>query len=155
MGLTKNLFKNKRYWYHVSTTLKSKKHTLIPWNETRSSNRSADEPGGSRICVAPTIEQCITAIPYWNHTLRIYRTEKKALPKKARGVFDSSITHEGWLEEPTTFIKIGTLDLNTLAKKLKQEDIISESASSDDLEYCKEVLKWWKNSRIERFIKRA
>jgi hypothetical protein len=154
MGSKKDLFKNKKYWYHVSTTLKTKKQTLIPWNELQSSNRSMCEPSGCRICVAPTIEQCITAIPYCLNILRIYRTEEKVIPKKATGVFDSEITNEGWLTTPTTFIKIGTLDLSTLSKKLKQEDIISESASIDDLEYCKEVLKWWKKAKIKRFIKK-
>lgn len=148
-----SLFKNKRYWYHVSSTLKSKKKTLIPWNEVKSSNRSGEEPPGERICVAPTIEQCITAIPYFLSTLTIYRTEKKVLAKKAVGVFDSHITDEGWLTEPTTFIKIGTLNLRSLNRKLKEEEIISDSASAYDLEYCKEVLNWWKKAKINRFIK--
>lgn len=149
----KNLFKTKRHWYHVSTTLKRKKIHLIPWDESKSTNRSGDEPEGARICVAPTIEQCITAIPYYMDTLYIYKTENMVLPRKAIGVYDAHITDEGWLEEPTTFVKIGTLYLNTLARKLKQEDVISESASSDSLEYCREVLRWWRKSKIDRFIK--
>lgn len=151
MASKKELFKSKKYWYHISTTLNAKRKRLIPWDEVNSTNRSITEPPGPRICVAPTIEQCITAIPYWMETLRIYRTEQKVLAKKALDVFDSDITDEGWLVEPTVFIKLGTLKLSELYKKLKR-DIISESASIDDLEYCKEVLRWWKKIKVDQFI---
>jgi len=155
MASTKNLFKYPRYWYHVSTTLNARTVKLIPWDEFKSANRSELEPPGARICVAPSIEQCITAIPYSSYSrLRIYKTKDKVIPTKptSNTIFDKDITHEGWLELPTVFTKIGTLKLSKLPRKIKQEDIISESASSDSVEYSKEVLKWWKKIKVNQYI---
>lgn len=152
----KSVYSYKRYWYHVSTTLKNNKEYLIPWGEQEGFNRSGDEPDGNRICVAPTIEQCITAIPYVPYcTLRIYRTENKVKATKPVDVFDSKITKEGWLLEPTTFIQIGKLYLEEIAWKLNIDEVIDESASSASLQESAKVLKWWKRIRIRRFIKRT
>ena len=108
----KSVYKNRRYWYHVSTTLKHKHERLVPWDEDRGFNRGGYEPDGKRICVSPTIEQCITAIPYiLNTKCFIYRTQFPAKASSPYDVFDAEVTHEGWIHNPTTFIKIGKLNI--------------------------------------------
>jgi len=155
MSKKKSPYKNKRYWYHVSTTLKNKKIHLIPWDETKSANRDGDEPPGKRICVAPTIEQCITAIPYvLTEICNIYRTETKVIAHKPSGVFDAKVTQEGWLCVPTPFIKIGTIDFEEIEKKLAVDQVIEQAASSGEPRRSGKVLKWWKKARIDRFIKK-
>ena len=147
-------YNSKRYWYHISTTLKKKVEHLIPWDEDTGFNRGGDEPVGKRICVAPTIEQCITAIPYSLDTYcSIYRTKQKIKADKPSGVFDANITHEGWLLSPTTFVKIGKLDFANIEKTLNIENVIQESAAHGKVKISKEVLKWWKRIDIKQFIK--
>lgn len=156
MILKKRLFKFPRYWYHLSSRLSDKEVHLIPKDD--STSRSFEEPPGARICVAPTIEQCIVALPYGHHqTYHIYRTKKRMLAKKPPNgaIFDFSITSEGWIETPATFVKVGIIDFdkitNFLSKKDKS-DIIEEAASGGGIAYSKEVLNWWKKFKIERFI---
>lgn len=150
----KRLFKFPRYWYHLSTTLKQNEVELIPRDD--STNRSFGEPNGKRICVAPTIEQCLTALVYGYHqTYHIYRTKKRMIPRRPPigTIFDYSITNEGWIEIPTAFIKIGTMDFDAITSQ--DIDIISESASSDNITYCKEVLQWWRKFNLKKYIKRT
>jgi len=152
----KSLYNRRKYWYHVSTTLKGKHIRLIPWGEDEASNRSGDEPRGKRICVAPTVEQCITAIPYYMATVcTIYRTKSPVEAHRPKNVFDSRVTNEGWLKHPTNFVKIGILKFQDVERGIGVKDVISEAASSDDIKYSKEVLAWWKKAKIKRFIKRA
>lgn len=152
----KRLFKFPRYWYHLSRRHTDKEIHLIPKDD--STNRSFEEPPGARICVSPTIEQCIVAIPYdWNLTYGIYRTKKKTLAKKPPkgAIFDFSITSEGWIENPTTFVKIGIINFDKITDFFSEEDdvnIIEEAASGGGIAYSKEVLTWWKKIEIDRFI---
>lgn len=146
----------RRYWYHVSTTLEKKHERLIPWGERRGFNRTADEPAGNRICVAPTVEQCITAIPYTLCSiLTIYRTKKQLKARKAHGIFDSRITKEGWIEKPASFVKVGIIKFEDVEEALGVEHVIEQSASSGEPRLSGKVLKWWKRAKIRRFIKRA
>lgn len=152
----KRLFKFPRYWYHLSKRLTDKEICLIPKDD--STNRSFEEPPGKRICVSPTIEQCIVALPYWHHdTYHIYRTKKKTLSKRPpkKSIFDFDITHEGWIDVPTLFVKIGAIDFDKITEYLEKEhdtDIIEEAASGGGVVYSKEVLTWWKKLKISRFI---
>lgn len=149
-------YKNRRYWYHVSTTLEKKHERLVPWDEKKGFNRSGDEPPGKRICVAPSIEQCITAIPYCLGTiLTIYRTKSLAKARKAIGVYDVKITEEGWIEKPTSFVKVGIIKFEEIEKILGVENVVGEAASSGEPRKSGKVLKWWRRAHIERFIKRA
>lgn len=148
------LFNRKRYWYHVSTTLFGNEETLTPWGTGKGFNRSYNEPLGDRICVAPSIEQCITAIPYTLAAhLIIYRTKDKVLAAPPADVFDMFITEEGWIQNTTTFVKIGELDFDYIEKALKVENVKPEGASVGKPAYSGKVLKWWKKARIKRFIK--
>jgi len=148
------LFNRKRYWYHVSTTLTKKKEKLIPWGTDKGFNRGGDEPEGKRICVAPSIEQCITAVPYALSTeFTIYRTKDKVKAKQAENIFDIYVTNEGWIQVPTEFVKIGILDFETVEQKMNVENVIPEAASRGHAHYSGKVLRWWERARINRFIK--
>lgn len=148
------LFNRKRYWYHISTTLKKDVEHLIPWGNKKGCNRSDYEPDGERICVAPTIEQCITAVPYiLSQTFTIYRTNACVKAMKPHGVFDMKVTGEGWLQIPTTFVKVGSLDFEDVERGLKVENVIEQAASLGEAPYSGKVLRWWKRARIKRFVK--
>lgn len=148
------LFNRKRYWYHVSTTLKKKEETLTPWGNRKGFNRGDHEPDGDRICVAPSIEQCITAIPYTlSASITIYRTKDKVMATLPKDIFDMHITGEGWLQTQTTFVKIGSLDFDYVEEKLNVENVKPQAASLGNTRYSGRVLKWWKKARIKRFIK--
>jgi hypothetical protein len=150
------LFARKRYWYHVSTTLRGKRITLTPWDGNKAVNRDPTEPAGKRICVAPTIEQCIVAIPYhYGADVSIYRTEDMELATEPRDVFDAKVTGEGWLTKATRFIKLGTLDFEQVEKALGVEHVIDEPASHGELPMSRTALRWWKRAKIHRFIKTA
>jgi len=143
-----------RHWYHVSSTLKKELEMLIPWDNFTGFNRTIDEPEGARICVAPTIEQCLTAIPYpLNAKFTIYQTLNMVLARQPYDVFDASITQEGWIEVPTEFIKIGTLSFIQIEKGLKISHVIEQAGAMDDVCYSDEVLKWWQGINLKRFIK--
>ena len=147
------IVKHRRYLYHLSKTLCDKHIKLIPWNNPIT--RAENEPEGKRICVAPTIEQCITAIPYspWD-IFTVYRTKSQLIPSVSRGIFDSSITYEGWLETPTSFIKVGILRFQKV-EKLIGKDVIEEAATENDIVWSKKVLKWWKKVKVKKFIEIA
>ena len=152
----RSIYSYKRYWYHVSTTLKNKYVHLIPWDEDKGFNRGGKEPDGKRICVSPTIEQCITALPYYfGAVCNVYRTKLKVIAKKSKGVFDSSVTKEGWLEDPTPFVKIGILRFTDVENHLKVDNVIEEAGSKASISTSKKVLKWWRKARVKRFIKKA
>lgn len=156
MPKKKSVYGTVRYWYHVSTTLTKKEEHLIPWDEENGFNRGGDEPLGKRICVAPSIEQCITAIPYSLDTVcTIYRTAKKVRATKPVNVYDVPVTQEGWLMKPTLFIKIGKLKFEEVEKKLELDNVIEEAASEGELNGSRKVLRWWKKADVKRFIKRV
>jgi len=150
----RSIYTYPRYWYHVSTTLNYKWVHLVPRED--GFNRGGDEPDGNRICVSPSIEQCITAIPYnLDARLRIYRTKDKVIADPPKKVFDSNVTEEGWLHKPTDFILVGRLRLGEVEKGLKVDHVVEEAASSGHAPASGRVLRWWKRAKIDRFIKRA
>lgn len=110
----------RRYWYHLSSKLNRRgKFVLKPWGDERAINRDfANEPNTKRICVSPTIPQCLTALPQSSVDLDIYRTLNKVKAEKPIGVFDAKITQEGWLTRPIMFVYIGTIKLNDIEKEL-------------------------------------
>lgn len=156
MAITKrrNVYANRRYWYHVSTTLTKRVEHLKPRGNEKGFNRADHEPDNARICVAPSIEQCITAIPYrLGDSCTIYRTQERVRASKPKKVFDINITEEGWLQVPTTFVRLGTLEFEDVERGLSVEHVVEEAASSGYPPASGRVLKWWKKARIKRFIK--
>lgn len=148
----KSIYSYKRYWYHLSSTLTRKKYYIVPWKND--DNRSGDEPEGKRICVAPSIAHCLTAIPYGlTDSYHIYRTESRVKASKPDGVFDSHITKEGWLQTPTIFVKMGTIDLEEIEKGENVDNVTPEAASSNEPRYSGRVLKWWSKINFQYYIK--
>jgi len=155
-GQKKCPYSKRRYWYHVSTTLGKKHEYLTPWGEKKGFNRSGDEPDGDRICVAPTIEQCLTAIPYYLGTVcTVYKTKSPVFATKPHGIFDAKVTEEGWIQTPTAFVKVGILRFEDIEKSLGVENVVEQAASKGELKQSRKVLQWWRMARLRRFIKRA
>lgn len=153
----KSLFENPRYWYHISTTLNRKRHYLTPWDNCNPKcfNRNPCEPDEKRTCVAPSVEHCLTAVPYSpGEKFSVYRTAHKVKAKFAAGVYDSNVTLEGWIQTPMMFVKIGTLSLPYVAQETGV-NIIDEAASGSDPRQSGKVLKWWQRRKLNRYIKPA
>lgn len=150
------LYTKRRYWYHVSTTLRRNELRLTPWDEQKSPNRGTCEPEGARICVAPTIEQCITAIPYYRNstfTFTVYRTKSPVMAKRpspTKDIFDWRVTREGWLLKPTNFIKIGSIRSSDIRKGEGIDDICEASASCSTIEESRDVLRWWQALKLRK-----
>lgn len=142
-----------RRWYHLSTNFNHRLIRIVPWDKDFS--RCPTEPPGKRICVAPTIEQCLTALPYCEGSeYTVYRTVKRLKAMKPVNVFDSKVTQEGWLQKPTEFIKLGRIfvgDVN--AHNEDRQFIIEQAASTDSLLKSRKVLHWWKKINVRRYMK--
>lgn len=72
------------------------------------------EPEIERICVAPTLSGCLSAINFYYQTLRVYRTMEKVESYVPYRVADSKITGERWLMSPTWFEHVLTLPKNVV-----------------------------------------
>lgn len=143
----------KKYWYHISRKL-NKRGTFIldPWGNELASNRPSEEPDGKRIPVAPTIEQCIIAIPLYDAAIiNVYRTKEMVETENPINVFDSEITEEGWITVPTEFIYIGKIDFNWI--DYDENDIDFTVCCHDDLDQMKYMLAIWKRINLERYLK--
>lgn len=152
---TKKIYLYRRYWYHLSSSLNKEEEHLVPWNNSKGLNRSPFEPDGDRICVAPTIEQCIVALPYrFGSEYTIYRTKDMVRAREAVDVFDSKVTHEGWIEIPTTFVKIGHISFCHIEQKRKLHSVIRQAASVGEASYSGRILNWWKRIGIKKYINR-
>lgn len=151
----KSLFENPRYWYHISSTLTDKRVYLKPWDNSGGFNRGSDEPDVHQTCVAPSVEKCLTALPYGpEDEYIIYRTYHKTKATKAYDVFDCSVTQEGWIQQPCMFVKLGTLTFRHVAEG-ECVNIIDEAASSREVSQSEKVLKWWQRCHLNKHIKWA
>lgn len=151
----KSLFKNPRYWYHISTTLTNKREYLKPWDNSKGFNRSSAEPDVKRTCVGPSVAHCLTAVPYSpGEKYIVYRTAQKVKATKATGVYDAGMTLEGWIQTPMMFKRIGKLSLRSMSRKIGK-DLICECATEGDLRRTRDVLRWWQRHKINRHIKPA
>ena len=147
----RSIFKTPRYWYHISSTLSDKKVYLKPWDNSKGFNRAYSEPDVPRTCVAPSVEHCLTAVPYCpGDKYVIYRTARKVKATQVHGVFDARVTKEGWIQKPCMFLRVGTLTLKNV-----DESPIEEAASGDDPRQSGKVLAWWQRQRIRKHIKRS
>lgn len=98
-----------RFFYHVTEKRWPKRKRLKPLHSSMT-DRPAEEPSLARICVAPTVAQCLSAISYSGYyTYHIFRTLRRIKAKYPYSVADSRITNERWLTKPTSFIKIGSI----------------------------------------------
>jgi hypothetical protein len=138
-------YNQKRYWYHISTRLnKRREFVLTPWGSDMAVNRDPSEPEGIRIPVAPSLEQSLTALVLSGlQRYHIYRTKHKVSPKKPKRIFDSNVTNEGWLLEPTQFIRIGSIKLDRV--NLFE---VADAACSGDVRVSRAALNFWKNADV-------
>jgi hypothetical protein len=142
MAIHDYLYNTRRYWFHISTTLNKEEIVLSPRSNDEGFNRLDTEPDIKRICVSPSLEQCLVAVPYHKHDVYfIYRTKVPVRAKPAKEVYDSSVTQEGWITTKTKFIKVGELNLKRVDGYIK---LIDEAATSGLLSESKTVYKWWK-----------
>ncbi len=105
-----------KYNYHICRIYRGKKAIFIPYIP-RHAKENGENYRVKRICVSPTIKQCIQGIDGITHlnysTLEIgsswyvYRTEKKGKP--AVDICDFDITGECWIKEETKFEYYGRL----------------------------------------------
>lgn len=93
-----------QYYYHITDKYLGDKVTLNPIDSFDSNKRADGEPEIARICVAPTPQQCLVAIPYWNRqSYYIYKTTSKKNTVIPWDVMDMEITEEKWFLEDTQF----------------------------------------------------
>jgi hypothetical protein len=152
--MTKKYYKILRYWYHVSTTLSRKEIKLFP--RLDGDNRDDAEPRIARICVAPSIEQCLTAVPYTlNDSFNIYRTKEMCMADMPYDVFDAHITQEGWIKVPTVFVKVGRLHFSDIEKALDIAQVVDTAACLADVNVSRKALRWWKKIDINQFVKKT
>ena len=152
----KSIYASRRYWYHLSSTIKSDQVLLKPWDNSRGFNRSECEPNDERICVSPSMAHCITAIPYCpGDTYNVYRTKSRVKANKPKEVFDAHITKEGWIQKPTVFVRLGSLTLEDVEQGENVEFIICQAASENKPQQSGKVLAWWKKRNLWHYLKRA
>jgi len=86
------LKQNPKFYYHVTPKKNWKSRmTLFPRSTDECEERPVEEPDLARICVAPTIEQCLVAICVnsWS-SYKIYRTVRKVTTLKTLGCLGRS-----------------------------------------------------------------
>lgn len=93
--------KAKRYWYFVTQDFMGNQMELKPRIPFSAGD---DEPLVYRICVAPTVAHCMSAISMQpSDPIYVYRTARKLTAEKAWDVGDSPITHEHFLRRKSKF----------------------------------------------------
>lgn len=111
--------------YHISfrDNLSGIWKPQLPAGSELNSGGKYTEPDIPRICLSPTIDQCFIAI-YPNiskfyeekgikHlTFYVYQPEGKVNAVNTKGVWDSHITDEKWLLEPTKMILVGEVEIS-------------------------------------------
>ena len=101
----------RQFYYHITQKKWPKRITLTPRN--KGDHRAVNEPEVSRICVSPSIEECVIALGtclICHFNINIYRTVSKVSAINPYDVTDSHITKEKWLIKPTRFMKVGTIN---------------------------------------------
>lgn len=102
--------------YHISDTYLGRKPLLTP-RIPRVAKESGENIRTKRICVSPSIEQCVLGIDGVSYmessslevgkSWYVYQTTKKGKP--ARKVQDFDTTEEHWIKEETRFEYFGKL----------------------------------------------
>jgi len=97
-----------------------------------------------RICVAPTILQCLIGMAGWDlGHVWIYRTvnEVKAYKVRVEDVFDVVLTDEHWILEDCEFEQLGKYDLEALGVRFDEDDYYSLPGSGP-VESIKAMVKY-------------
>lgn len=100
-----------RYYYHVTEEYWGDRKVLKP--RSIGCNRDISELNIPRICVAPSIEQCLIAIYISRkYDYCVYRTLNPISDcdiKNPIRISDAYITEEKWIIKKTTFIYLGNI----------------------------------------------
>lgn len=129
-----------QYFYHLTDKPWSFRILLSPRSE--GCNRDFDEPNTPRICVSPSVEQCMVAIYICpDDIFYVYRTEDKIKGTKepTKMIADAHITGERWIIKPTWFVRVGTLTMDKRIRNGLCDGINFLLGDSD-----KKVLNWQK-----------
>jgi hypothetical protein len=145
----------KNYWYHLSTHLERiGTFTLKPWGRDIAHNRDNDEPDGERIPVAPSIAQCLVALPlYRGAVANVYRTENQEEAMPSTGIFDVELTEEHWLTNPTKFVYFGKLALKDIEDENPGGVFDFDVCCLNDVSKSKLMLDLYKEIKPEWYIK--
>lgn len=113
-------------WYHVSSQGDlGATVTLRPRPVTGLS--MTDESDVPRVCVAPTVKQCLFSImaeefwevvSYFEDDLVVYGTNERPDAPADESVEDRALTDEHWFLRPVELHRVGTLDKRGLAHRL-------------------------------------
>lgn len=77
--------------------------------------RAAGEPETPRLCVCPSVPQCVSAVMLWkNQPVRIYRSDRPRKGVTPRGVWDQVITGERWLIPGHRLELVGEIPVETV-----------------------------------------
>ncbi len=108
---------DKGYWYHLTMKKLPERRDgsviFYPISNKFSYHRSEYEPDIPRTCVAPTVWQCLLAIPHTNYCIfNIYRTKNRVSAKTIPPQYEPTIpdlqwTDEHWILRPIKFVLCG------------------------------------------------
>lgn len=101
------------FWYHVSCKYLGEDVIFTP----RTPRSMGDnEPKTRRICVAPTIHQCLGAISLskYDTYCHVYYTEGE--PVRAKEVTDAGLTEEHWFLKKTKFKRLASINVKPYVK---------------------------------------
>jgi len=148
----------KRYYYHVSSNLIHEYHD-VKLNRNRTVTlqpyevECEGEPGLYRICVAPSVPHCLSAISVCGRELHVYRTSKPVHAYWPFWVPDSPITREKWLIKPTAF----TYQYSFETKGMPEVGntgcgIGCRQAIPHQKKHLEKLRKWFHSNRFKPFV---
>lgn len=94
------------YWYHISDTWTEPNLIVKPRRICKLVAECAGEPLTPRICVCPSIVQCLVAMGDYNLRKRHYVYQYEGETEPPVSVYDSEYTGERWILKPANFIKV-------------------------------------------------
>jgi hypothetical protein len=114
-----SLDKSPKFYYFLTQQDMGDEPTLKP--RKSGDNRGDDEPLTARICVAPSVPGCLTALGSCLDlapAIHVYVTKEQVMAHNPRHVHDSHITGEMWLKKQTAFRRVGIIDPKDLPEDL-------------------------------------
>jgi hypothetical protein len=141
-----------RYLFHLTTSeIHGDDYSVVlkPRSDEDSMNRGDGEPPNKRICVAPSIPHCCTALSFSipSNGYSIYRTAEKVPSLHPYGVPDASITQERWLCRSTLFVYCGHIyvdDIPDWPYMLQNCGGNSQTNKDEAREYLRQAKKAYK-----------
>lgn len=95
----------RRYWFHVS--MDARLPDRVRFAPRTPCVGGPSEPATPRICVAPTVAGCLSAVVYCRTIPAfVYRTARRVTAEPAEHVADAHITGEHWILRACTFLRM-------------------------------------------------